>query len=89
MKKKPTIPRKGTRQHKVLKALVCEAEGWKSYILDLPGVSHRDLVSDIVRLRKKGWPIEDEAVDEGSHRSRHGYRLDPERWRTIKKRVEI
>lgn len=55
--------------------------------IGMRGMNRKHFVADIMRLREKGWPIEDTAVDGGDPRSRHGYRLDPERWDAIKFRM--
>jgi len=78
------FPRDGTRQAKVAAALVQNHHKWKRvWLLDVEGISHHDFVHDIGALRRKGWPIEDIAIDEGDPKSRHSYRLDAERWKAL------
>jgi hypothetical protein len=79
------IPRKTSRQFRTLVEFINWPMVW---ILDLDDMTHKQLLSDVAALRQKGWPIEDAPIEDGNHRSRHGYRLDPERWASLKSRIE-
>lgn len=76
----PQIPQHNSRQFKTLVHLLNE---WtRVWVIDVPGVSHKHLIADVAHLRKKGWPIEDDVVE--NYHSPRAYRIDPERWQALK-----
>lgn len=87
----PKIPKKNTQQWKLMKALVDAANdsfGKHAWFLSLEGLTHDQFIKNISNLREKGWPIEDQGIGkENEIDDLHGYRMDKERWSSIKDEI--
>lgn len=87
----PRIPKKNTQQWKLLKAFADAANdsfAKHAWFLSLKGMNHEQFIKGISGLREKGWPIEDQGIGkEDQIDDLHGYRMDKERWNSIKNEV--
>lgn len=89
----PKFPKKNTKQWKVLKEMILAANdsfAKHSWFLSIKGIKHEQFVGIISSLREKGWPIEDQGIGkENDIEDMHGYRMDKERWASIKDQIKI
>lgn len=89
MAKLPKIPQKNSYQFIALQALITSANDpflKHVWLIRAEGLTHDQFVNAISKLREeKGWPIEDTAECDGQN----GYRMDKERWASIKNKITI